>query len=60
MLASTKSLCTSEAITVVMGVLDSVRMEETTTIIMMEMGTNITRKMATTIMDTVLTTITTP
>jgi hypothetical protein len=60
MLASTKSLCTSEAITVEMGVLDSIRMEETITTIMVEMGTDITRGMATTIMATGMTTITTP
>jgi hypothetical protein len=43
-----------------MGALDSIRMEETTTTIMMEMGTSITREMATTIMATGITTITTP
>jgi hypothetical protein len=58
MLASTKSLCTSEAITVEMGVLDSIRMEETTTTIMVEMGTSTTREMATTIMAIGVTTIT--
>jgi hypothetical protein len=43
-----------------MGALDSIRMEETTITIMVEMGTNITREMATTIMATGITTITTP
>jgi hypothetical protein len=43
-----------------MGALDSIRMEETTTTIMVEMGTNITREMATTIMATGITTIMTP
>jgi hypothetical protein len=35
-----------------MGALDSIRMEETITTIMVEMGTSITREMATTIMAT--------
>jgi hypothetical protein len=43
-----------------MGVLDSIRMEETTTTIMVEIGTSTTREMATTIMATGVTTITTP
>jgi hypothetical protein len=60
MLASTKSLCTNEASIVAVGALDSIRMEETTPIIMVEMGTNITREMATTIMATGVTTIITP
>jgi hypothetical protein len=57
---NTKSLHTSEAITVTMEALDSIRMEETTTTIMVEMGTNSTREMATTIMATGTTTIITP
>jgi hypothetical protein len=60
MLASTKILWTSGAITVIMEALDSIRMEETTTTIMVEMGTSITREMATTIMATGITTIITP
>jgi hypothetical protein len=43
-----------------MEALDSIRMEETTTTIMVGMGTNITREMATTIMATGITTIITP
>jgi hypothetical protein len=60
MLASTKSLCIREASIVAVGVLDSIRMEETTTTIMVEMGTSTTRGMATTIMATGITTIITP
>jgi hypothetical protein len=48
MLTSIKNLCISEASIVAVGVLDSIRMEKITTIIMVEMGTSITRKMATT------------
>jgi hypothetical protein len=43
-----------------MGVLDSIRMEETTITIMVEIGTSTTREMATTIMATGVTTIITP
>jgi hypothetical protein len=43
-----------------MGALDSIRMEETTTTIMVEMGTNTIREMATTMMATGITTIITP
>jgi hypothetical protein len=43
-----------------MEALDSMRMEETTTTIMVKMGTSITREMATTIMATGITTIMTP
>jgi hypothetical protein len=43
-----------------MEALDSIRMEETTTTIMVEMGTSITREMATTIMATGIATIMTP
>jgi hypothetical protein len=60
MLASTKSLCIREASIVAVGVLDSTRAEETTTTIMVEMGTSITRQMATTIMAIGITTIITP
>jgi hypothetical protein len=60
MLASIKSLCTSEVSIVAVGVLDSIRMEGTTTTIMVEMGTSMTREMATAIMAIGVTTITTP
>jgi hypothetical protein len=50
MLTNTKSLHTSEAIIVTMEALDPTGMEETTTTIMVEMGTSNTREMATTIM----------
>jgi hypothetical protein len=43
-----------------MGVLDSIRMEGTTTTIMVEMGTSTIREMSTTIMATGITTIITP
>jgi hypothetical protein len=43
-----------------MGALDSIRMEETTTTIMVEMGTSITGEMATTIMAIGITIIMTP
>jgi hypothetical protein len=43
-----------------MEALDSIRMEETATTIMVEMGTSTIREMATTIMATGITTITTP
>jgi hypothetical protein len=45
---------------VTMGALDFIRMEETTTTIMVEMGTSITRGMATTVMATGITAITAP
>jgi hypothetical protein len=60
MLASTKSPCIREVSIVVVGILDSTRVEEATTTIIVEMGTNITRGMATTIMAIGVTTITTP
>jgi hypothetical protein len=60
MLASTKSLCIREASIVVVGVLDSIRVEETTTTIMVEMGTSITGEVATTIMATGIIAIITP
>jgi hypothetical protein len=60
MLASIRNMCISKASIVAVGVLDSIRMEETTTTIMVEMGTSITREMATTIMAIGVTTITTP
>jgi hypothetical protein len=50
--ASIKSLCTREASIVVVGVLVTTRMEKTTTTVMVEMGTNTIRGMATTIMAT--------
>jgi hypothetical protein len=60
MLASIKNLCISEASIVAVEVLDSIRMEETTTTTMVEMGITTTREMATTIMAIGVTTITTP
>jgi hypothetical protein len=58
--ASTRSLCIRDASIVVVVVLVTTRMEETTTTIMVEMGTNTTRGMATTIMATGITTIIIP
>jgi hypothetical protein len=55
MLVSIKSVCISEAFIAAVEVLDSIKMEETTTTIIVEMGISTTRKMATGV-----TTITTP
>jgi hypothetical protein len=60
MLVSIKSLCIREASIVVVGVLVTTRMEETTTTIMVAMGTSITGEMASTIMATGVTTIIIP
>jgi hypothetical protein len=58
MLASIKNLCISDAFIVAVEVLDSIRMDETTTTTMVEMGISTTREMATTIMAIGVTTIT--
>jgi hypothetical protein len=60
MLASIKSLCRSEVSIMVVEVLDFIRVEETITTTMVEIGISTTREMVTTIMAIGATTITTP